>query len=311
MDPQRNYRRALFITWVAISVGVLILLSLMVKVLWDSETARKADKVAFEGHIRALELKVGTMEKLLETDQTENNALKSQMEGNVLTLQDVYFENLKKNDGLIPVWTDPRPGRRAYLTFDDGPTENTSLILDALKAQKVRATFFVNGRPELGPLYQREAREGHRIGNHTYSHDYNLVYSSVDSFFKDVERLDAFLATLSLPPSHLYRFPGGAKNEIAARLGGPDLTGRITAALADRGYRFFEWNVAVGDGESKPDSMKYTSDEIRKSILAQVKTKRIAVILLHDGPGHRETALAVPGIIVGLRKMGFSLEVLP
>jgi len=293
---------------VALTLLVLILLGTIVVV--GSEESKKSAE-ATSTRLSTLEHSVSNLQKVLETAQTESSALKSQLEGNLLTLQDVYFESLKKNDGLSAVWGDPRPGRRAYLTFDDGPTENTALVLDALKAQKVKATFFVNGRPEWASLYQRISREGHRLGNHTYSHDYNLVYQSVDGFLKDIDKLDAFLAGLGLPPSRQYRFPGGAKNEIAARLGGPDLTGRISGALADRGYRFFEWNVAVGDGESKPDNLKYRSDEIRKAVLAQVKNKRIAVILLHDGPGHRNTALAVPSIIDGLKKMGFSFEALP
>ena len=293
---------------VALTLLVLILLGTIVVI--GAEESKKSAEVT-STRLSTLEHSVSNLQKVLETAQTESSALKSQLEGNLLTLQDVYFESLKKNDGLSAVWGDPRPGRRAYLTFDDGPTENTALVLDALKAQKVKATFFVNGRPEWASLYQRISREGHRLGNHTYSHDYNLVYQSVDGFLKDVDKLDAFLAGLGLPPSRQYRFPGGAKNEIAARLGGPDLTGRISGALADRGYRFFEWNVAVGDGESKPDNLKYRSDEIRKAVLAQVKNKRIAVILLHDGPGHRNTALAVPSIIDGLKKMGFSFEALP
>jgi peptidoglycan/xylan/chitin deacetylase (PgdA/CDA1 family) len=311
METRPPYRRALFITRVALAAGVLLSLVLIVKLLWDSEAAGKADKLAVEGRLSSLEQRVGDLQKILETAQTENSALKSQMEGNLLTLQDVYFEALKKNDGLIPVWTDPRPGRRAYLTFDDGPTENTVLVLDTLKAQKVKATFFVNGRPEWAPVYKRIVQEGHRLGNHTYSHDYNLIYASVTAYLQDTEKLDAFLASLGLVPPRIYRFPGGAKNEIAARLGGPDLTGRVTASMADRGYRFFEWNVAVGEGESRPESRLFASGDIRKNILAQVKNKRVAVILLHDGPGHRETALALPGIIDGLKRLGFTFDVLP
>jgi peptidoglycan/xylan/chitin deacetylase (PgdA/CDA1 family) len=233
------------------------------------------------------------------------------MEGDLLSIQAVYFDTLKKNDGLAPVWNDTRPGRRAYLTFDDGPTENTAVVLDALKAAGIKATFFVNGRPEQAEMYRRILREGHRIGNHTYSHDYNLIFQSVDDYLKDSEKLDALLASLSLPPTKLYRFPGGAKNEIAARLGGPALTGKISAAMADRGFRFFEWNVAVGEGESRPEARAFATPDIAASVLAQAKAKRIAVILLHDGPGHQATAEAVPAIIQGLRKLGFTFEQLP
>jgi peptidoglycan/xylan/chitin deacetylase (PgdA/CDA1 family) len=278
------------------------------KTWWDAATARET---ALVNRLTVLESQFAELRRGLATTQDANLALKSQMEGNLLTLQDVYFDTLKKNDGLVPVWVDPRPGRRAYLSFDDGPTENTALVLDALKDKKVRATFFVNGRPEWAPLYKRIVSEGHRLGNHTYSHDYNQIYLSVNAFVQDTDRLEAFLAGLGLSPPKHYRFPGGAKNEIAARIGGPDLTGKISVAMADRGYRFFEWNVAVGDGESKPDSARLSAADITKAVLAQAKGKRIAVILLHDGPGHRETALAVGGIVDGLKKLGFRFEALP
>jgi peptidoglycan/xylan/chitin deacetylase (PgdA/CDA1 family) len=294
-------------------LGALGLIAVLAgaKFWWDSESRRAVNEAASAARLTALEAKVDELQKVLATTQNASNALKSQVDGNLLTLQDVYFDTLKKNDGLSAVWVDPRPGRRAYLSFDDGPTENTALVLDALQAKKVKATFFVNGRPEWAPLYKRIVQDGHKLGNHTYSHDYNQIYQSVDAFLKDVDKLDASLAGLGLPPSRLYRFPGGAKNEIAARVGGPDMTGRISGAMADRGYRFYEWNVAVGDGESRPDNLTPGAAEITKAVLAQAKSKRIAVILLHDGPGHRASALAVPGIIDGLKKLGFSFETLP
>ena len=308
MEKPRVPKAAIFLG-VSGLVALGLVAWLLVDLLVAQPLARRTETL--DTRVGALEKRVQTLQGLLDAAQNQNNDLRSQVEGSILTLQDVYFEQLKKNDGLSAVWTDPRPGRRAYLTFDDGPTENTALILDALKAQKALATFFVNGRSEGKALYQRIVREGHRLGNHTYSHDYNLIYRSVAGFMQDTDRLDAYLASLGLAPSKIYRFPGGAKNEIAARIGGPDLTGKISAAMADRGYRFFEWNVAVGDGESKPDNLQYAPNEIRKSIAAQVKSKRIAVILLHDGPGHQATARAVPGILADLKKSGFTLEALP
>jgi len=302
-------RQKLFVVLSA-TAGVL-LLALFAKVAWDSEIARTSAANLTEARLSSLEQKIDDLQHVLAAAQTENSQLKTQMEGGLLSIQAVYFDTLKRNDGLASVWNDSRSGRRAFLTFDDGPTENTGLVLDALKAAGVKATFFVNGRPDQGDAYRRILREGHRIGNHTYSHDYSQIYQSVDAYIRDTDRLEALLASLSLPPTKLYRFPGGAKNEMAARLGGPALTGKISAAMADRGYRFFEWNVAVGEGESRTDSQLYSAKDIAASLLAQAKTKRVAVILLHDGPGHKQTALAVPAVIQGLKKLGFTLEQLP
>ncbi len=308
MEPSPRKQRLLMI--IAAAVGVLLVGAFGV-VSWLSETARSKTAALTETRLTALEQKVDDLQSVVTAAQSDNLALKTEVESGLLSIQAVYFDTLKRNDGLVPVWSDNRPGRRAYLTFDDGPTENTAIVLDALKAAGVKATFFVNGRPDQADMYRRIIREGHRIGNHTYSHDYNLIYQTVDSYIKDSEKLDALLASLSLPPTKLYRFPGGAKNEIAARLGGPALTGKISTAMADRGFRFFEWNIAVGEGESRPDARMFASPDIATSILAQAKAKRVAVILMHDGPGHLATAQAVPAVIQGLRKLGFTFEQLP
>jgi len=67
----------------------------------------------------------------------------------------------------------------AYLTFDDGPSENTGAILDILNEYNVKATFFVVGKEtdEAKALYKRIVDEGHTIGMHSYSHQYSEIYS--------------------------------------------------------------------------------------------------------------------------------------
>ena len=71
--------------------------------------------------------------------------------------------------------------KRAFLTFDDGPSSSvTPKILDTLKKENVKATFFVLGtmvksNPEI---LKREAKEGHYIANHGYSHIYKNIYKN-------------------------------------------------------------------------------------------------------------------------------------
>ena len=78
------------------------------------------------------------------------------------------------------VWQ--RDEKKVAITFDDGPdAKTTELLLDGLKARKVRATFFVIGeKAEQNPeLICRMSDEGHLIGNHTYSHvQLNMLSSS-------------------------------------------------------------------------------------------------------------------------------------
>lgn len=83
----------------------------------------------------------------------------------------VSFFVLAKGETESIVWQ--RDEKKVAITFDDGPdAKTTALLLDGLKARKVRATFFVIGeKAEQNPeLIRRMSEEGHLIGNHTYSH---------------------------------------------------------------------------------------------------------------------------------------------
>ena len=80
----------------------------------------------------------------------------------------------------------------AYLTFDDGPSEQTATVLDILKEEGIHATFFLVGEEitaETEEIVKRMVEEGHTVGLHTYSHDYEFIYRSVDNFLSDYEKL--------------------------------------------------------------------------------------------------------------------------
>ena len=98
--------------------------------------------------------------------------------------------------GLMPDGADGK--KVVYLTFDDGPSETvTPKILDILKTENVKATFFVLGNSidsseESKNILKREVSEGHSIGNHTYSHNYSYLYPNriinVENFMDDIEK---------------------------------------------------------------------------------------------------------------------------
>lgn len=80
------------------------------------------------------------------------------------------------------------PSKTAYLTFDDGPSGNTDVILQTLQEENVKATFFVVGTTDANNLarMRRIVQEGHTIGMHSYSHSYKKIYASVEAFLKDM-----------------------------------------------------------------------------------------------------------------------------
>ena len=195
----------------------------------------------------------------------------------------------------------------AYLTFDDGPsTRNTPRILDILKEYNIKATFFVNGHGKK-ELYRRIADEGHAIGNHTYSHNYKDIYSSVVSFKKDVDKLSDYIEDVTGERPELFRFPGGSNNTVSRRYGGKTVMKTLCQVItSDMGYQYFDWNVSAED----TTAYRASKGLIVRSALNGAKHKKHAIILMHDAAPKTTTVEALPEIIDGLIKMGFKFDVL-
>ncbi|MCM1539913.1 MAG: N-acetylmuramoyl-L-alanine amidase [Blautia sp.] len=162
-----------------------------------------------------------------------------------------------------------------YLTFDDGPSEeNTSAVLDILQERGIKATFFVVGEnvrkhPEVA---RRIVDEGHTIGIHCNSHDYDKVYESVEAYLADFqEAYDAVYETTGVEVE-LFRFPGGSINAY-----NQDVYEEIIEAMTERGFIYFDWNASLEDAvsSSTPEQLLQNA---RESTLGR---KRI-VMLAHD-----------------------------
>ena len=103
-----------------------------------------------------------------------------------------------------------------YLTFDDGPSDNTKKILDILDQYKVKGTFFVTGNNQKkNDLIRLAYEKGHSIGLHTYTHDYASVYASEENYFKDLQEIPDMVENVTGEKSCLIRFPGGSSNTIS------------------------------------------------------------------------------------------------
>lgn len=174
-------------------------------------------------------------EEMTEQDNTENMDLQTESE-NVSTDMDTEDNLAKKGDE-----------HKVYLTFDGGPDENTNEILDVLAKYNVKATFFVIGSEsdEMKAVYRRIVDEGHTLGMHSYSNSYSTIYSSSDSFEKDVTKLNAYLKKVTGEKSQYYRFPGGSNNEIS----NVDMS-EFIHVLNEKKITYFDWNVSAGDSAS-------------------------------------------------------------
>jgi peptidoglycan-N-acetylglucosamine deacetylase len=194
----------------------------------------------------------------------------------------------------------------AYLTFDDGPSDNTIKILDILKKNNIKATFFVNGNPNRKDIYKRIVTEGHTIGNHTYSHDYAAVYKTIDGFNGDKQKLEDFIFSITGVKPQILRFPGGSNNQVSYRYGGVNFMDKLTNYEKQCGVKYFDWNVDSTDASV----LTQDKDKIIAEVLNGSKNKKQAIILMHDSMPKTTTALALPDIIKGLQDQGFKFSAL-
>lgn len=192
-------------------------------------------------------------------------------------------------------------GKIAYLTFDDGPSQNTGKILDILKQNHIKATFFVNGHPNLVNMYKRIAGEGHTIGNHTYSHNYKTIYKTIDGFKADEKKLDDFLISTIGHGTKILRFPGGSNNHVSYKYGGKGFMNKLTREIKKEGIVYFDWNFTSADS----DLTNNDKGPIINSALKGVNTKKV-VLLMHDS--RNVTVEALPAIILGFKERGFNFE---
>ena len=140
----------------------------------------------------------------------------------------------------------PPPEKTIYLTFDDGPGDHTALLLDILKKYDVKATFFVVGSRRRKDLIKRAFDEGHSIGVHTFTHDYDKMYTSLDAYFQDFLATQEVIRDQTGQYTTLFRFPGGSGNTASiSRCRG--LMTQLTKIMEDMGYRYFDWNCSAGD----------------------------------------------------------------
>ncbi len=194
--------------------------------------------------------------------------------------------------------------KRAFLTFDDGPSSITNTILDVLKQENVKATFFVLGsRVEAKPdVVKRIYDEGHYIANHGYSHVYENIYASPQAVLDEYNKCnEAVKNAIGVPEynSHLFRFPGGLVGGKYA-----DIKCQANELLEQNNIVHVDWNALNGDAETNNLTIDFELLRLQET----VQNKNSIVILMHDAPAKKVTAEALPQIISFLREQGYEFK---
>ncbi|MCR5083521.1 MAG: polysaccharide deacetylase [Parasporobacterium sp.] len=196
---------------------------------------------------------------------------------------------------------DAEEAKKVYLTIDDGPSAMTDKILEILDSYNVKATFFVNGRTDEASIeaYKKIVNAGHSIGIHTYSHNYDSVYASVESFASEVDSLRNLIKDVTGKDTNLFRFPGGSSTTLAKNTG----IRPLIDYLNQNGYVYFDWNVSSGDSTAGGLS----AEQIVANVTNHVGEFDTPVVLMHDSAAKATTVEALPYIIENLLNMGYEI----
>lgn len=234
-----------------------------------------------------------------EFDNENKDAVQEEVDKDkVETPQEPEQEEATEKEGeVLPEEPSEENKKVAYLTFDDGPSKTvTPKILDLLAQYDIKATFFVVGKTaESNPdILKRTYEEGHVIGNHSYSHNYNYIYKNVTNFINELKITEEVFKNLlgQNYETDLIRFPGGSFG---------DWKSSFREQVIALGYRYIDWNSLNGDAEGHNLSRERLIERFKSTYHGQNEL----VILMHDTDAKPTTVEALPAIIEFLIEEGY------
>lgn len=228
---------------------------------------------------------------------------------------DLYADNAKDIENMLNKWNYLREdGKKiAYLTFDDGPsTEVTQQILETLKVNNVKATFFILGSNVEKSDIQKEllkemVNEGHAIGNHGYCHDYSILYpgriANPTVLVNDMKKSEDVMKSVLGDnfTTKVIRLPGGHMSWN---------TKALDPILERNGYCYIDWNVLNGDAESNDRTVEQLVNRLKGTVNDLAGNDDVLVILMHDTNAKKTTAQSLQQIIDYLRSLGYEFRTL-
>ncbi len=214
------------------------------------------------------------------------------------TVQD-EFNNQSSIERKVTVYNPANPNFNTvykpghiYLTFDDGPGNITSKVLDILKDEGIKATFFViNKGTAYDYLIRRAYDEGHTIALHSGTHDYKKIYSSISAYFDDLNNISNVVKRVTGTESKIIRFPGGSSNTVSIAYY-PGIMTVLTNEVLSRGYHYFDWNVDSEDAGSAE-----TKEHVYYNVINGLRHNQTNIVLMHDCSNNYKTLNALRDII--------------
>ncbi len=300
VNLERTYRNRI-IVMIAIYIVVLLIIAIFIgnRVL---NSNRKEE--SYELYLKQYKL-AQKIEKQEKIKNQENEIIKKYEEEKKIQEQKILRNPNLTEEGISNMGNIYKSEiKRAFLTFDDGPSKPVTIpILDLLKQENIKATFFVlGGRVELYPdIVKRAYQEGHYIANHGYTHTYSQIYSSpqavIDEFNKTNQAVQRAIGNNEYN-SHLFRFPGGKPGGRYAQI-----KTQAATILKENNIAYVDWNCMTGDAEGKN-----TVEAMMQELQSSSQNRNSLVILMHDAGDKQATYEALPHVIQYLRDQGYEFR---
>jgi len=176
------------------------------------------------------------------------------------------------------------------LSFDDGPSQYTSQILDVLEQAQVPASFFWQGQnlANYHAVIERSIKAGHTVANHSWNHDNGMTYNADELWQNQVAKTnDEFQQLFNITP-RFYRPPYGEISDVQVKL------------LAEKGMKVMLWSVDSRDWNPEINSVTQIESALINNQHEEVIT------LMHDAGGNRQNTVdALPAIIEHYKAQGY------
>ena len=310
----RRAMSAICIALCAALIGVSVFCGVKTANQRSEITELRAQLQALSGKMSENEALMADLQAELDAAADEISANKAEMEKYRKLIKTLETTNAEQ-EAVINSLTSPLNGRDektaepteekvAYLTFDDGPSEHTEEILKILTEKDAVATFFVINTKYIDKL-DSIISQGSAVAMHSYTHQYDKIYASVDAYFEDLKKIQNVIYEKTGVTPKILRLPGGSSNTISKNYSKGVVT-QIVERLNSEGYVYFDWSV---------DS----TDALRNNVPAQTlvekvktgcKDKRVVNILMHDTNAKKTTVEALPQIIDFLKEDGYKIMTL-
>lgn len=260
----------------------------------QQEALNNNEQVALNNNATQEQVAKEAEEQAKQEEAKKQEELNAQKEKNAIALTETQMHDVEHIYNSTGV-------KRVFLTFDDGPTASvTPFILDLLKQENIKATFFVLGNRAKAnsDLIKREFNEGHYIGNHGYSHVYSQIYARAQNVLDEYNYTEQCLQdALENPDYHsrVFRFPGGSNGGYYN-----SLKQEAKSLLRSNNIVHLDWNCLSKDAEGAK-----TKEQLLQNVINTAQNKDSVVVLMHDSADKILTYEVLPDVINYFRQNGY------